>query len=54
MVEVSLDTLVRLMIGTGEGYFFGLSLELPHVSPLESPNHGVYMPKTLLGVPLWL
>ena len=37
-IGFSLDTLAGLMIGTGEGSFFGLSLVLPLGSPLEPPN----------------
>ena len=54
LVEVSINTLVGLMIGTGERSLVVLSLELPRVSPLESPNPGADLSGTLLGSPLGL
>ena len=54
LVEVSLGSMASLMIGTVEGYLVGLSLGLPHVSPIEFPNPGADLPVTLLGKPLGL
>ena len=51
LVGVSLGTMCGLMIGTVEESIFGLSLVLPLVSPLESPNPGADLPGTLLGAP---
>ena len=55
LVSVSLGKLAVLMIGTGEGCLVGLSLRLPLVSPLESPNPGadsVYLFVSLNGMVL--
>ena len=41
MVVFSLGTLDGLMIGTVERYLVGLSLVLPLVYPLDSPNLGL-------------
>ena len=42
------------MVGTGEGYFVGLSLELTLGYSLESQNTGAELPVTLLGESLGL
>ena len=42
------------MIVTVEGSLVVLSLLLPLVYPLESPNHGAELPGILLGAPLGL
>ena len=43
-----------LIIGTGERYLVGLSLELTLGSPLVSPNNGDDLPETLMGAPIGL
>ena len=55
MVGVSLGTLAGFIIGIGEGDLVGLSLRLPLVYPLDSPNTGAETPGTLLGthIGLW-
>ena len=42
------------MIGTREGYLFGLSLGLTLGTALEPTNPGSDLPVTLLGVPIRL
>ena len=54
MVVFSIGPLYGLMIVTVEVYLFGLSLGIPRVSPLESPNPGAELPDMLLGAPLGL
>ena len=54
LVGFLLRTMDGLMIGTGEGSLVGLSLVLPLVYPLESPNTGSELYDTLLGSPLGL
>ena len=54
LIVVSLGTLVWLMVGTGEGSFFGLSLGLPLGYPPESTNIGSELSSMLMGGPLGL
>ena len=52
LVGVSLGLLDGLMIGTGEVYLVGLSLELPLGFPFEYKNPGAELSGILMGVPI--
>ena len=54
LVGVSLDTLVGLVIGTGEGSLVYLSLGIPLRYQLESPNPGDDLSGMLLVTPIGL
>ena len=54
LVVVSLGALAGLVVVTGEGYFFVLSLLLPREYPFYSPNPGAELPGTLMGYTLGL
>ena len=54
LVVIPLVPMSGLMLGTGEGPYFGLSLGITLGSPLESPDSGAELTGMLLDAPLGL